>query len=600
MINASMSHLFNQLPEIFHYLFALFLLLIFIPKIFFKKQYNKPGEQIITNFVKMTFLLLVMGYLLVMLRLFEFLSIVFMLTFIGKHLAGIYLKGGSIGQQISHSEVLIYDYFEGKYQLKPLFFFYLNQCYRQCKTIFQEYSSTPLRTIETVSLLVILGFSLYLRFNDALLHSAPSFLDLYTALKWIKDIRQNLLFSDGIIPQGFHVFWAVMEEFSRIDTLYIVKYSGPFMQVFLMFGIYLVLSLLTGSRISGVISMSSYALLGQYFDPYYWDWQAVAAPGSFAHIFLLLTFFCLVVYLRSGHQDAFYTMFAGMGIIAFVHPASYCEFFIFICAVSIWAVVFKVKKRYSSLPRVFLFGLIAGTVSLIPVLVEFIGRQDVAFSFLNYLQIEAEKSFSLLPFPSHVPLIFSLAVGFLWHVLFKRFRTYRYQPLIERLLLISALISAFSLTVRQPVEPLKVDWDSSVAQYLAVTKEISPLNWMIVSKQEFSSLVQGRGYHMNIEELIKNYDPAYQSLTRIGFDKPDMNIPPHIFIIYEKFLRPVPREEVMKRLTNNYYKRWSLLYQEIGLWLKNFLHIHPQVEVYFEDEHIIIFHLEREQDPDEI
>lgn len=595
-----MSYLIEQFIHIFHYLFSILLLLIVVPQFFFQKQYDEAVKQVTSDFIKMAYILLVLGYFLVMLRLFEILSVVFLLILTGSRLYRIGKKQEIIVNQISNTEAMIYDLFEGKYKLIQLFSFYVEQRYRQFKVFVKERLSTPMRMVETISLLSIFCLAFYIRFYDALVCPAPSFMDQYTNLKWVKDIRQNMLFNDSIIPQGYHVFWAVIQEFSRIDTLYMTRYTGPFIQMFIMFGIYMVVARLTGSRISGIVGLTVYALLGEYADPYFWDWQAVAAPGPFAYIFFLPTLFYLVLYLRDGHRDALYTMLAGMGVIAFVQPIIFLEVFFFVCVVTLGAVVFKLKKELSSVPKVIFGGCMVGFISLVPVLVGLLYKRDIAFSFINYLQIDTGNSFYILPSPSFAPLLLSLVVGFLWFVLFKWFGTYRYQPIVERCMLGGALITALSLTPLQPIEPVKVDWDSSVVQYLAISKEISPLNWMIVSKQAFSSIVQGRGYHMNIEVLVKGYDPSHKSLTRYGFNQPDMNVPPHVFIFYEKSLRPIQKERVMHRLTSNYHDRWALQYQDLRHWIDQYMEMYQEMEIYYEDEHIIIYHLEREQSHEEI
>lgn len=595
-----MSHLIDQFAHIFHYLISLFLLLILVPRFFFQKQYARADQQMAANFIKMAFILLVMGYVLVMLKLLEIISVVFLLVLISNRLYRFRYKEESIGNEISNKEAMIYDYFEGKYSLKQLFSFYMAQQYQNFKKFIKDRISTPGRAGETVSLLSILCFAFYIRFYDAMAHPAPSFMDQYTNLKWVKDIQQNLLFNDGIVPQGFHVFWAVIQEFSRIDTLYMIKYTGPFIQMFIMFGIYVTLALLTGRRISGIVGLAVYALLGEYADPYFWEWQVLAAPGPFAHIFFLPTFYFQVLYLRDGHRDAFYTMISGMGITALVQPVIFIELFIFVCAVSLVAVVFKLKKEHSSVTKLFLYGALAGAISLVPVLAGSLYQRNTAFSFTNFLQIDSENSFCLLLLPSLAPLVLSFIIGLLWHVIFNGLAAYRYQPVVERFMLAGAIIIAFGHTTLQPAEPVKVDWDSSVAQYIAISREIRPLNWMIVSKQVFSSLVQGRGYHMNIEALVSGYDPVYKSLTRYGLHKPDMNVPPHIFIFYEKSLRPIKKERVMQRLASNYYDRWVLQYYELRLWLDQYMEVYPEVEVYYEDEHIIIYHLERELISEEI
>src|SRR5690606_24838361 len=109
-------------------------------------------------------------------------------------------------------------YFDGKYKLIQLFRYYTAQYLSNILKFWRERFNTRNKLIETTILISIAVFALCIRMKDSIAHVAPSFLDSYTTLKWIKELRVNHLFSDGIIPQGFQLFWAAIQEFGRMDT----------------------------------------------------------------------------------------------------------------------------------------------------------------------------------------------------------------------------------------------------------------------------------------------------------------------------------------------------------------------------------------------
>src|SRR5690606_429898 len=128
--------------------------------------------------------------------------------------------------------------------------------------------------------------------------------------------------------------------------------------------------------------------------------------------------------------------------------------------------------------------------------------------------------------------------------------------------------------------------DSSVKQYFAISKQFAPQTWTIVTKDIFAPIVQGKGYHMNIEVLVNDYGNDQKSVTEVT---------PHVFILYEKKLRVAANYEVARRLEDD-YERWNNRYEMLKEWIERYNKDHGPADVYYEDKYIVIYHLQREAD----
>lgn len=592
------AYFLDQFMHIFHYITSLLIILVLLPRLIFLNKYNDGVERIAAEMIKMSFILIILGYLLVIFKLFEVLSIVFLLFLIGKKIYSIQRKRGSLEESLTHIEALMYDYFEGKYKLRQVISSYLFDRYSDLNTMIKESVSPPLRLVGTIMMLSIILFASSIRFYDLFIHTAPSYGNRYTTLKWIKDIRGNQFLSDGVFPQGFHIFWATIQEFTRIDALYLFNYMGPFIHILIMLSIYFVLSRLLHNRYAGVAGMMVYALLGEYIDPLYWEWQVEADAGTFAYIFIVPTLYFLITYLRGMNPDAFQAFFAGMSVIAFTHPIIFIQLSIGIGIISFTLYLTKRKIRHASVPKVFLAWSMALGLSLIPILIGVLVGKGVHPAFYQLFQSDFENRFMLTATPSVLPIVLSVLAGFVWIAISQIVA--RNREMLEASLLGGLFIFCLSVTTLQPIQPLKIDWDASVTSYLSIAKEYPPRAWMIVSKESFTPIVQGKGYHMNISYLVLHYNPTKPSLTRIDSEKPDMNVAPHVFIYYEKEIR---EESDYKKINSHFsrlYTRWKGDMQLLDEWIKMYAESKHQLDIYYEDKNLVIYHLEREEDRDQI
>lgn len=589
----------DQIMPFLHYGLSLLLLLVIVPWLSFRSPYHDGMEKITSNFLKMCCVMLTLGYVLVIWKLFELMSIAFLLIVIGNRIHMMRQKKAGMDAPLSNFETLVYDYFDGRYTLMQVLHDYASHMLKQMKEAVSERFSPYERLVGTCCLLGVLALAGYLRFYDAFIHAAPSYGNRYTTLKWLKDIRDHLLFSDGILPQGFYVFWAGIQEFSRIDTLYMAKYTGPLSSILIMLGIYFFISRLSGSRFGGVVGVSLFALLGEYTDPLYWEWQAEADPRTFAYVFLLPTLYFLIIYFRGRNRDAFQTMAAGTIVIALTDPVVLLLLWVGGGITILILLVKRKKNSNASVPEVMISWAAAAAVSVVPIVIGFVMGKPFHPLFAQLFQVSPADPVMLNAGPSLFTLVVCVAAGLIWQYLVQSLGGFSYKKGLETGALAALIATGIYFTSLHPAQPLKIDWDEAALQYLSISKEYSPRNWMIVGKDSWASIVRGKGFHMNIHELVQNYDPSQASLTRNGTEDPDANIPSHVFIFYEKRLREVNDDLAAGQLAL-LYSRWNQEMRDLQDWLDRYHAMNPQANVYYEDESLVIYHFQQERDRKEI
>ncbi|MDF2647828.1 MAG: hypothetical protein K0Q73_3633 [Paenibacillus sp.] len=585
----------EQLIPMFYFSISFILILVFIPWLFFRNAYQDGVERITADFLKMCGILVVLGYVLVLFKLFEMLSVVFLLVFIGNRIYRVRQKKAGLDETATNFETMIYEYFDGKYTLKQVLIDYVSHMYVQIKEMLRLRFSGPVRIIGTVSCLSVIGLAGYIRYYDVLFHGAPSYGNQYTSLKWIKDIRENILFTDGVLPQGFYVFWATVQEFARIDTLHMVNYTGALSSILTMLGIYFFISRLTENKLGSIVGVTLFALAGEFIDPLYWQWQAEADPRTFAYVFLLPTLYFLILFLRGRNRDAFRTMFAGMLVIALMDPVSLLLLLLGVFLVIMFLFLGKKKIEGSSISKAYLSWGTAAAISILPIGIGLVSGKHIHIAFIQMFQSNPVLPFMLSAAPSILILLICVAVGFIWHYCFRVFRGSSLRKLVEAGIIVVIIVISIGFASLRPVQSLKIDWDEAVAQYVRITKEHPPQSWMIVGKDTWNPLARGMGYHMSIDELVNNYDPSKMSLTRNGAGEPDTNIAPNVFIYYEKRLREVDNDAAAGQLAS-LYKEWDKDMKDLKVWLDRYALLHPKAKVYYEDDNIAIYHLEYVQD----
>src|SRR5689334_8555766 len=188
-----------QLYSTLHYLFSFFVLFSLAPRFIFQSNPKGTIEYWFSGYVKMVFLVIILGYVLVITKLYEVLSILLLFSiWIG--LSYKKTRAGKEGYSIPSSLKRLFDLLDGvtKTNRKAL----MTKWMSQQKSWVQEIRRTfhwPLLA-EAIALVGIMGVAVFVRFYDTFKNAAPPLSDSYVTLAWMKYINNRVLFHDGIYP----------------------------------------------------------------------------------------------------------------------------------------------------------------------------------------------------------------------------------------------------------------------------------------------------------------------------------------------------------------------------------------------------------------
>lgn len=646
----------NQLFHIGHYVFAIWLLFIWYPRLIFSKVNNDWLIQLFSNSLRIVGLYIIIGYLLVGLKLFEVLAIIAILIFILFRKYFLPNSGEMKMDSLAAFNARFYDLIETIYRIKLTWkrirFKTILADKREKATNFQIDKLVPKFLILMMFLIIF-----YVRFYDALVSVAPSMSDGVVTLAWSKYISKRILFHDGIYPQGFHIILAYLEKFAAIDAMYIIKYTGPVNGTLIVVGIYFFISRLTGNRIAACVAAVVYGLVGEPLFGNDWVRQSATNSQEFALVFLLPTFYFLIRFFRSGNKSDFWTGTMGCTAIGFIHSVIlayaglglgilmlmnlvmgkerkrkfWMGFVSGIGSVLISSVIplavglalgrklhgssaeFALKKMTVIFPTLEIWDFI-GLVSLLTIGVySFMVKSTNARWASRFIFLFGLASFLLYYFAG--PLLQSVVLssrtgqtwvlsicillGLLWNVVMSGIpgkETFkRWFEIAICIVWVTSIILASRL---QPIIPYKMMWDSVAEQHLRIMEQHLPSSWVVFSQSEGYSMVLGNGFHQYISTLIDNYDPNAFPLTKRGETSVDPNISYHIYIFEEKKVYRVDRNDDIYQQLEPEYERREKEYAMLREWLKSYQRFNGDLQTFYEDEFIKVHYIYRKVDED--
>jgi len=638
------SSLSNQLNNILHFLFSYLLVFYLLPRYIFKRKDECSYERIVANFIKMVFLIIVLGYLFVILKLFEMISliVVFIILIYRRYIIDHSLK--NFGEIFSDLYVTLYDYLDGIIHPRESFKNWRANRIGNRRKALKSYFSTIYRPILTLLMLLITAYSAYIRFYDPVVNAAPAMSDAYTTLAWMKYIEARVLFHDGIYPQGFHIVLAVIHKFSFIDQLYILKYTGPLNGVLTTLGIAFATWKMTGKKIPGAIAAIVYGILGSYL-PMEWERQASTNSQEFAFVFVLPTIYFFIRYMRLKRKADLLTAASGICVIGLVHSFPFALAGLGMVILIGTALISNIKKYWKPSWMISVVGMISVLVALLPYLVGIIAGIKAHSSTEDYLYSKAtETTFPKLYIVDKVSLVFigiifiyllfnrkknvnslvqsyvlffSLSVFIMYHflgtliesqLLLSRSGTlwaliiplcigmgwsvvtdivpfinkYRFIELTSSFIILAAILYYLSPKV---IIPYKMEWNSGIEQYLRIIKMYRPQTWTFVSEQEGYSLALANGYHEYVSDLLNDFDP--QSLDLYQW----RGIARNIFIYYQKNIFEVNKENGVYSISEKFYIKRRAEKVLLGKWIQSYQSTHDNISVFFEDENLIVYYI---------
>lgn len=371
--NLLYSSLQNHLFNLTHYAFAFFCLFIFYPKIIFKSSYETKLEDIVSNYILMVLVIILMGYVLVVLKIYEFIGIFMVMFCIYSY--SYYVRYGPVrsSEKTFNIKLLVFDYLDKikdpkkdiKNFIKQNILNILNKILSHFKNVFNVWNF--------ILLVSTLLYAAYLRFYDTFINAAPAMSDSYVTLEWMKSISNRILFVDGIYPQGFHIYMATLQKFAFIDPLYILRYTGPLNGVLTTFSMYFVISRTCKDKTSGIIGAVIYGILITLIYSnstlVYGNSERQAATNSqeFGYVFVMPTLYFFCKYFMTNKRRDFITAFAGVAITGLVHTISFVFIAIGVFILIMVSVVINIKKYWTNIYRTIFAGIASGIISVAPV-----------------------------------------------------------------------------------------------------------------------------------------------------------------------------------------------------------------------------------------
>ena len=625
--------------------FVLTFVFVFViwPNLMFRLTGEDWVERFFSGFIRMVALTIVLVYLLVIIKLYELLTVFFSLVAITVFLRLVAGKpAGSIHESVFNFILWIYDFLDGR-----VYSFSLLQARMRAMPAQMASAARNIvvngRIVDEILLAAVLLAAAYMRFMTPLLHAAPLMSDSTVSLAWIKYIEQQTLFRDGIYPQGFILFMSGLHKFSKIDVLYILKYSGPLSGVLTTLSVYLFVRKLSGRAVPAIVAAFVLGVMGQFLT-LEWDRQIASNSQEFALIFLLPAWYYILEYLETNRRDHFWMAMAAFAVIGFVHSLVLVFVWVGLGCLIFVHLLFHFSEGIGKPLKVLLACAVVGLISVLPLAIGLLfGRPFYSASaeFLTSMAQTALPDISNLDWLSCAGLVLFmlytvlrqrtkqtllratfilvtgsasflmyLYLGFLTHnavlaarmgILWAMLATVGCglgMGVILKLLpnrifwMESVICFGFLIGTVVYVRPdypqtYRMQYDSSVNQYLRISREYTATEWMMVSEAEGYALVLGRAWHMQLRVFLQQYNPTSKTLvSNINGELKTKDV----FIFSEKKPYPVNVESLKTEIAlreKNYVEDYVQLAQWIDVYKEN----HQNLTVYYDDPDITVYQI---------
>ncbi len=640
----------NQLYHLIHYGISFYLLFFLVPIIIFRQDKADRLGNFFTNFLKIIALIISIGYLLVILKLYEALALLALLSVF------IYWRKNKSTTTSTPSTwvAYIFDFFDGHIRFQPSYLQSLIVNDIQPHILYRVLRRLRSSLAANWLLMIVLAISFYIRFTDALVSPAPAMSDGYVTLAWLKYVDERILFHDGIYPQGFYFFLSAIEKFSFINPLYIIKYTGPLDAMLIVLSIYFGVSRMLNDKFAGLVAALLFGVLGHSFMGDDWMRQGATNSQEFGFIFIMPSLYFLLAYLKEGKERDFWAGLAGVCIVGLVHPIAYALMLIGSGSIIISS-LFKWKNNRRTF-HILGMGILSGIITLFPVGIGFLYKIPFNSSGATYATTAVRRT---VAFPTLEPLGW-LSVIAIFVIFFMAFMQHRKNqntvtwfsigwlglltfllyfaggPLTHNMVLITRSLDLWGLVAPiviavamhtlivtynevtlstktsvpisllvvagsvvysppQPIIPYKMQWNSEVAQYLRISQQYHHQGYLLVAPTQNYALVLGTGYLLRLSLFLTMYNPSLPPLTLRGQHHIDHNISQDIFIYEEKQIYMVNKTNAVYPIEVPIYHENKINAAKLRLWIAIFKKHYPQsLGVYYQDQHLIIYHIHSE------
>ncbi len=623
-------------------LLSVFLILfVLLPRRLFKPA---PGNSFLdtffVNLIHMVFITILLVPFLVIIKMYEPLTLVFsyLLIFSMPTIYSLY-KQGSVKDRLEHYKTVLTSYILDTLdrhinpwsQLKG----YLTRVFMNLKE--------ELKRIDKITAIYILffvgifGYAAYLRLYDSFCHLTIGTSDPYPMVKAIKNLERNYLFSETIYPESHSVVLSVFHLLSFLDLTHIFRFFGPLMSLVLVLSAYYAVFKMTSNRWAALITAFIYGTFTTDQLPSELYRQTTTLEQEFAMIFLLPSLLFLIQYLSTKERRYLVLFFEALVILFKVHSLVAIAAFLGVVGISIAGLINRVWDKRTLL-RVSLAGIAAIGLGHLTILIGLMMGYKIHRGGLGMITLFApQRTLGYLTLSPLLWVITFLALftlgygffsrskqkmGYLSFGLFYLLLTFEYQAnffhlrhimeqfrtghflalsgtvvaglcfhliiskwLKNRLLSHRGLYPAitlgtlFILGVAFPAKPpvtWKMGYDAAMANYLRISQRYPPLQWLIVSQVEEYPLALYKGWHMMTFDFLERYSPFEDELP---IDTP------HIFFFVEKEIFKI---KAAPRTQEDYDWRWDQM-RRMEEWCQTYMFYHDDMDVFYKDDKFVVY-----------
>lgn len=645
----------NHLAQAGRYFFAFVFLFVIFPRLIFRIKSNDLLDYSVANYIRMVFIIIVIGYSLILLKLFELLMLfaLFIMIFFYSYMKIKSLSG--VGEILERIQIWIYDLADGIINLRGDINTWWKQKKERWRQRVLDWFGSVVAWGNTLLFLAIFLYAAFLRFYDTFQHAAPSMSDAYVIIAWLKYLDRKILFHDGIYPHGFHLYLDFIHKFSSIDPLYVVNYSGPLHGVFITLSIYFIVTRLTGRQIPGLLAAFIYGVLGEQLASE-WIRQAAANSQEFAFVFNMPAIYYYYRYLREGNREDLRTASAATFVMGLVHTLSFAYVGMGMGIMIFIALISNPKEYWQQVWKMCVVGVISVVIALLPAVIgllmgkgfygasaEFLVREStqnlipklmlfdyivlaslgllllyIIFDRKNWIIITGEKLIFFLGSATFLlylyggvlthnvvistrvhelwSLMVPVVIGMGYYTLCRIIPFFLRKRLPEIVLAVILIVAGTQFFKPSPIIPYKMEYDSGVEQYLHISTMFRPTDWMIVSQEEGYALTYGKGYHLMLGDFLEWYNPWEEQLVSRKNGSEELLVTQDIFIYREKkmFIPKIGKADLDKIWSR--YERREKEYEELKQWVEDYRSLHDNLSIFYEDENIIIYRINQPPD----
>ena len=631
------ANIWNHLYYFSRFAFAATLLYVVLPWVIFQPRQVPSLTNYVSNWIKMVFTVIVIGYLLVILRLFEFIGLV-IIFFI---LFTFFNRRETTNEEIS-TKVNAYIYDVADMVVSPIRDFksqFVVKAHsgRNQGGVFQRRA----KYFQIGLLILVLLYSAYLRFYDAYYYAAPAMSDGVVTLAWMKYIIQRKLFEGGIYPQGLYINMATIQKISYINPVYVLNYMGPFNSTLITFSIYFFISSVTKRRLPGIVGVIIYGILGEYL-PLEWMRQAATNSQEFGFVFVFPVIYFALKYIESGKKQDLITYFLGVSTIGLIHAVSYAYAVVGIIILAVVAILINLRKNMIKVIKLAATGILSGVISIAPIGIGFLMNKSFHSSSAEYLTSRVDTiyyptlkamdyvgiasiiflsmiilflirkredsmlkeifitclggiSFIMYYYGGAVSqslvvasrvsglwaLVIPVTVGVAIHFVMESLKSLKIRFFTESVLICATILICIFIVQPKPIVSYKMERNEEVEQLLRISKEFSPTTWMVISNADGAySQALVLGTHMRIEDFIEVYKPQekflYYKLDADPLGEDSDNTAQHKIKIPNVFIYLDKKffSTPFQSRQKEYADR-KIYNEQLAYWLEEFIKEHP-------------------------